>query len=158
MTVPLDVISHIVTSSSRQRSVPHKRFSLSVLCSSLRFFAVLGGSLRFFAKRNLRHFLSRSFDINRPSRRCAVRSLGLHTGGAACLLYTAGLVVSLAIANIDDRIRLQQLDADVWSDGEVRSQLARSNRLVSFPCFRVSPIETDVKLNKHLLIIRCGFY
>ena len=62
--------------------------------------------------------LSRN-DIARPEKKFILRSVTMQTTAIACFFYLAGLVLSLSIANIDDKIGLFDIKPELWLDEAV---------------------------------------
>ncbi|CAG2216350.1 transmembrane protein 237-like [Mytilus edulis] len=64
------------------------------------------------------------FDIANPTRRFLLRSFTLQTGTVSIVIYFAALILSLSIANIEDRMNLYNRYPDLWLDpGETSSKI-----------------------------------
>lgn len=61
------------------------------------------------------------FDIANPTRRFVLRSLTLQTGTVSIVIYFASLILSLSIANIEDRMNLYGRYPELWDDPKVRT-------------------------------------
>ena len=59
------------------------------------------------------------FDIANPTRRFVLRSVTLQTGTVSILIYFAALILSVSIANIEDRMNLYDKYPNLWTDPDV---------------------------------------
>lgn len=64
------------------------------------------------------------FDIANPTRRFVLRSITLQTGTVSIIIYFAALILSLSVANIEDRMNLNDRYPDLWlNPDETSSQI-----------------------------------
>ena len=64
-------------------------------------------------------FFSR-FDIGRPTRRFVLQSFTLQTGTVSIVIYFVALILSLCMANLEDKMNLYNRYPNLWIDENVR--------------------------------------
>ncbi|KAJ8317777.1 hypothetical protein KUTeg_004671 [Tegillarca granosa] len=62
------------------------------------------------------------FDISNPTRRFIHQSFTLQTGTVSIIIYIVALVLSLCIANLEDKIYLYDKYADLWTDAGITEE------------------------------------
>jgi len=56
-------------------------------------------------------FCCRRYDLASPTRELLVKSISLQAGTICCLFYFSGLIVSLVMAPLDERINLLDISS-----------------------------------------------
>lgn len=59
------------------------------------------------------------FDIGRPTRRFVLQSFTLQTGTVSIVIYFVALILSLCMANLEDKMNLYNRYPDLWMDVNV---------------------------------------
>ena len=65
------------------------------------------------------HFCCFRFDVGRLDRKFLNKTFTLQNGAISVLFYFMGLIFSLSIANMDDKIWLLDEDPSLWEDDKV---------------------------------------